>query len=123
MGIFTKEKKEQAATKGMAKIVRALREIPAGRAYSTIIKPLVTEKGAVMQSGNKYSFIVATKATKAEIKAAVKKLYQVEAVAVNTINVSGHAVRYGRNNGRHSDFKKAIVTLKAGESIALHEGV
>lgn len=91
--------------------------------FAVIIKPLVTEKSAVMQSVNKYSFIVAAAANKMQVKAAVKQLYSVDPVAIHMINVQGHRVRSGKSAGKRSDFKKAIVTLKSGQTIALHEGV
>ena len=92
-------------------------------AYKVIIKPLVTEKCAVLQSQNKYGFAVAAWATKQQISAAVKELYAVDALAVHVINVQGRQVRFGRNLGRRSDYKKALVTLKPGQSITIHEGV
>ncbi len=92
-------------------------------AYKVIIKPLVTEKAAILQSQNKYGFVVAVWATKQQIRAAVNELYGVDARSVRVINVQGRRVRFGRNSGRRSDYKKALVTLKAGQSITIHEGV
>lgn len=94
-----------------------------GTAYGIIIKPLVTEKSAVMQSANKFVFTVALNASKLQIKQAVKELYGVQALSVNLINVQGRRVRFGKSSGRRGDFKKAIVTLPKGQSIAMHEGV
>ncbi len=94
-----------------------------GNAFGVIIKPLVTEKSAIMQSVNKFSFMVARDAKKSQIKRAVKELYNVDARQINIINVQGRAVRFGRSQGRRSDFKKAIVTLPQGQSITIHEGV
>lgn len=92
-------------------------------AEKIIIKPIVTEKTAVMESLNKYGFIVARQATKEQIKMAVNELYGIKPIAVNVINVQGKIVRSGRQNGRRPDFKKAFVTLPAGKSITIHEGV
>lgn len=88
-----------------------------------MIKPLITEKSAVAQSLNKYSFIVAADATKTQIKQAVKEIYGVLPQAVNVINMQGKMRRSGRTRGRRSDYKKALVTLPAGKSIIIHEGV
>lgn len=89
-----------------------------------LIRPVVTEKASSAQQGaNKYTFIVATWAKKNAIKSEVKAVYGVEPVAVNVINVQGHRVRFGRNLGKRSDFKKAIVTLPPGKTITIHEGV
>ena len=88
-----------------------------------ILKPLITEKAAIAQSLNKYAFIVKASATKAEIKKAIKEIYGIEPKSINTINVEGKRRRFGRIVGRRSDFKKALVTLPAGKSITIHEGV
>ena len=88
-----------------------------------LIKPVVTEKAASAQSGGKYTFIVANWAKKATIKTAVKEVYGIEPVTVNVVHVQGHRVRFGKNIGQHSDFKKAIVTLPPGKTITIHEGV
>ena len=78
---------------------------------------------AVAQGLNKYSFIVRRDSTKGQIKKAILEVYGVNPKSVNMINVSGRWVRFGRSFGRRSDYKKAVVTLPAGKSIAVHEGV
>lgn len=92
-------------------------------AYRVIVKPLVTEKSAVLQSQNQYTFVVANWASKQHIKEAVRALYQVTPVAVNVVNMQGHKTHFGRSLGKRSDFKKAIVTLAPGQSIVVHQGV
>jgi large subunit ribosomal protein L23 len=85
---------------------------------------LVTEKAANHQTTEStYSFIVAKDANKIEISKAVMELYGVEPVSVRTANVQGRAVRFGQGFGKRGDFKKAMVTLKKGDSITIHEGV
>lgn len=91
--------------------------------YRIVIRPLVTEKAAVAQSQNKYSFIVAHWATKVQVKRAIQELYGVKSLAVNMVNAQGKSIRFGKNHGRRADVKKAIVTLPAGKSITIHEGV
>ena len=88
-----------------------------------LIRPLVTEKTSGMMQDNKYTFEVALKATKTEIRQAVEKIFNVQVEKVATIRVLGKVKRMGRTQGKRSDYKKAIVTLKAGESIEFFEGV
>lgn len=90
---------------------------------SILLRALVTEKSAVKQSENKYSFVVANDANKAVIRKAVFEVYGVKPVKVNVINMQGKAMRFGNHSGKRSDFKKAIVTLPKGKTIVVHEGV
>lgn len=94
-----------------------------GAANQVILQPLVTEKSAIHQSVNQYSFVVDRDATKLTIKQAIKDLYGVAPVSVRVVNVQGKYVRFGRTTGRRQDWKKAIVTLPQGKSIQIHEGV
>lgn len=92
-------------------------------AFKVLLKPLVTEKSAVAESGNKYSFMVAKSADKNQIKTAVEEIYGVKPSRVNVANIEGRRVRFGRTMGRRSDYKKAIVTLPEGKTIDIHTGV
>ena len=81
-----------------------------------IIKPIITEKSNDgLQEGN-YTFKVNKKATKVDIAKAVEKLFGVKVLKVNTINVNGKEKRVGRNVGKTSDWKKAIVTIDTNPS-------
>ena len=88
-----------------------------------IIKPIVTEKQTAIteKMDNRYGFRVSPDANKLEIKKAIEDMYNVTVVDVNTFNYSGKKKsRYttsGIINGKQSAFKKAIVTLKEGETI------
>ncbi|MDE6598170.1 MAG: 50S ribosomal protein L23 [Clostridia bacterium] len=82
-------------------------------AEDIIIKPLLTEKGYDGIADKKYTFIVAKKANKTQIKLAVEKLFNVDVESVNTVNCKGKLKRMGRNEGYTPDYKKAIVQLKA----------
>ncbi len=115
----TEKSAEKTVTTSVAK--KAVK--PEGIAYKILIRPLVTEKSAVMESYNKYSFIVSRGATKDQVKQAVAEAYGVRPTTVNMINVDGKNVRFGRGYGRRSDYKKAIITLASGQTIAIHEGV
>ena len=86
--------------------------------YLEIIKsPVVTEKAAVLQEGGTYSFYVAPKANKTEIKDAIEKIFKVTVVDVRTINVHPRKKRVGRYTGLNNRKKKAIVKLADGQSI------
>ena len=87
-----------------------------------IKKPVITEKmTAISEKLNKYAFIVDKNANKIQIKDAVEKLYDVKVVAVNTMNYEGKKKsRYTKSGvvtGRRAAFKKAVVTLKEGDTI------
>ncbi|MBN1757420.1 MAG: 50S ribosomal protein L23 [Chitinispirillaceae bacterium] len=88
--------------------------------YHNLIRyPSITEKNTTLrESQNKYVFEVVKGATKPEIKEAVEKLFNVNVETVNTILVKGKKKRMGRNVGYRPDWKKAIVKIKAGQSIA-----
>jgi len=88
-----------------------------------LIKPLVTEKAAEFSAVGKYIFVVNPKMNKIEVKKAVRQIYGVNPVRVNMTNVRGRQVRYGRVAGKTKSWKKAIVTLKAGDKIEIYEGV
>jgi len=87
--------------------------------------PIITEKGTlVSEKGNQVVFRVDTGATKNEVAAAVEKLFGVKVTSVRTLNTLGKGYkRFGRQVGRHSDWKKAYVTLPEGQSIDLLEQV
>ena len=94
------------------------------RLLSTLIAPRISEKTARIQADhNQYVFEVATSATKQDVKAAVETLFKVSVTQVRTIVVRGKAKRVGKFSGHRPGWKKAYVTLKAGDSIAFFEGV
>jgi large subunit ribosomal protein L23 len=94
---------------------------------SVLKKPLVTEKVSAMNEKGKYGFIVDTNANKVEIKKAVEKQYGVNVQSVNTMKVMGKfKTRYTKAGvlaGRKPNYKKAIVTLAAGEVIDFYSNV
>ena len=85
---------------------------------------LVTEKStAARDASNKYFFEVDRKANKVEITNAVEKLFKVKVIDVRVMHVLGKKKRMGRVIGQKSSWKKAVVTLAAGNSIEFAEGV
>ena len=93
-----------------------------------IYGPLVTERSYSLYQAGRYTFRVAKNATKPEIARALEEQYEAQGVkvsAVNTINMTGKVRRTGRRGvvGRTSNWKKAVVTLKAGRLEGLFGGV
>ncbi|HQB50701.1 MAG TPA: 50S ribosomal protein L23 [bacterium] len=106
------------------KIAQADRQVlRRGQLAGVLIKPVVTEKAAMANQLNQYVFKVADKANKIDVAKAVKVFYGIEPVSVNIINVLGKKVSRGRVKGQRNDWKKAIVTLPAGKTIQIYEGV
>ena len=91
-------------------------------ARDILIRPIVTEKSTALMEQGKYTFRVPLAATKVQIRQAVEQIFKVKVQAVNTMRYEGKMKRLGRTQGRRSDWKKAIVTLKPGETIELFEG-
>jgi ribosomal protein L23 len=92
-------------------------------ARDILVKPIITEKTTALMEEGKYTFRVPLAATKIEIRQAVEQIFKVKVEAVNTMRYEGKMKRLGRFQGRRSDWKKAIVTLKPGETIEFFEGV
>lgn len=92
--------------------------------YQIIRRPLITEKGTELKHrANQYLFEVARDANKLEIKHAIESLFRVKVLRVRTLSVQGKEKRVGRFLGRTPDWKKAVATLKEGDSIESFEGV
>ncbi len=91
--------------------------------YEVLRRPLVTEKGTYLQEQNKYLFEVIINANKPQIKQAVEKAFDVTVKSVNLMTVAGKKKRYGRAITKRPDWKKAVITLKEGDSIQIFEGV
>lgn len=94
-----------------------------GESFKHLLRPLITEKSALLGSYNQYVFEVNYKSNKTEIKKAIISLYGVKPIKINLIKVSGKNVRYGKSSGKTKNWKKAIVLLKAGDKINVYEGV
>lgn len=87
-----------------------------------LLAPWITEAATLAMELNKYIFKVYRSATKEQIKSAIEELYKVKVVSVNTIRTHRKFRNYGRTPGWKAGFKKAVVTLKAGDKIELFEG-
>ncbi len=95
-----------------------------GRAHRVLKQYHLSEKSNQLSTQGRYVFVVDRKANKIEIRKAIESVYDVHVTDVNIVNTKGKFRAYGRTSGRTSDWKKAIVTLKAGETISgLAEGV
>ena len=93
------------------------------RHYDVIVAPHITEKATLLSEQNAVVFKVAKTASKPEIKAAVEALFNVGVTGVNTIVSKGKTKRWKGQPYTRSDFKKAIVTLKDGDSIDVTTGI
>ncbi|MCK5455679.1 MAG: 50S ribosomal protein L23 [Melioribacteraceae bacterium] len=96
--------------------------------HNILIKPLVTEKMTeLMERENKYGFVVDYNTNKIEIAKAIEKKFEVNVVSVNTIRYKGKTktqfTKKGRFTGKTPRFKKAIITIKEGQTLDLFEEV
>lgn len=92
------------------------------RLMKVLLAPVVSEKSTMV--GEKHGqvvFRVVPDATKQEVKAAIELLFKVQVESVQMVNVKGKTVRFGRYAGKHSDVRKAYVTLKSGQEINFAE--
>jgi len=87
-----------------------------------IVKPIISEKSYDMTGQSKYTFKVDRRATKPEIRRAVEVIFNVGVTDVNTMNIKGKRKRQGVTSGYRASWKKAIVTLKVGDTIEIFEG-
>ena len=93
------------------------------RMHQIILAPVISEKATrVAEKRNQAVFKVLRDAEKSEIKEAVEKLFNVKVSGVRTLNVKGKNKRFGQSTGRRSDWKKAYVSLAAGQELDLGAG-
>ena len=116
MAIFSK--KEETTPETTAKPAASSAAASQGFAVPEILwGPRVSEKAGNMANNGKYVFNISKSANKVEIKKAVEKFYKVNVTQVNILNTKGKTRNSGRIAGKTSGFKKAVVTLKAGQKI------
>jgi large subunit ribosomal protein L23 len=111
-----KAKKEPAVKKTTKK---AALPKDAQLAYGVLLEPWITEKTHAAMGDNKYAFKVALDANKKTVTKAVEGLYGVSVEKVAIVNIHSKKRNYGRYVGKKSAIKKAIVTVKEGQSIEL----
>lgn len=123
MSIFNKDKKTDSSAKSIkmekgsgAKDFKK-NKLSKDKTSAVIIEPVITEKSSFESQFNKYLFKVANSANKSEVKKAIEGFYNVNVTDVNIIKTAPKPRRVGRMIGQKPGFKKAIVTLKKGESI------
>jgi len=86
-----------------------------------IVRPIVSEKSYDLIAENRYTFEVDKRATKPQIASAIQEIFGVTVTAVNTMNVSGKPRRLRWARGHTRSWKKAIVTVRDGDSIEYFE--
>ena len=89
----------------------------------TIVSPTITEKATSLSEFNKMVFKVHKGASKNSIKKSIEKIFKVNVVKINTINLKGKTKIVRGKKSSRSGYKKAIVTLKKGQSIDLATGI
>jgi large subunit ribosomal protein L23 len=92
-------------------------------ASQIIIRPVVSEKTYVLATTDKYTFRVHADAHKTQIKQAVEELFDVKVLEVRTLSVKSKPKRRGYTSGRTRTWKKAIVQVRAGDTIPIFQGL
>ena len=91
--------------------------------FDTIVSPVVTEKATSLSEFNKMVFKVHKGASKNSIKKSIEKIFKVNVIKINTINLKGKTKLVKGKKSSRPGYKKAIVTLKKGQSIDLATGI
>tara|TARA_B100000963_G_scaffold335509_1_gene329703 strand:- start:138 stop:452 length:315 start_codon:yes stop_codon:yes gene_type:complete len=92
-------------------------KISIDKAYGIVKKPITTEKSTNLQQFNQYSFVVSKNSNSNEIKQAIEMIFKVKVNKVNTSILRGKGKTFKGNYGFRKDIKRAIVTLKEGNTI------
>lgn len=98
-------------------------QISKERLYEVLRNPLITEKSTQLSSVNQVVFEISKDATKKEVAAAIETLFKVKVKKVLTLNQNGKIKVFKGKTGKRNNYKKAIVTLEAGQNIDLATGV
>ena len=91
--------------------------------HQVLLRPTITEKSTFLQESGKYTFRVAPRANKVQVKEAVETSFNVTVLDVNITKTHGKRKRYGSRITKKPDIKKAVVTLASGDRIELVEGL
>lgn len=89
--------------------------------YDIIKRPLITEKTTILTEQGKYTFEVMAGTNKIEVKEAIEKIFKVNVVSVNIVNVRKKDRKVGKYSGFRPAVRKAIVTLQAGQTLDVFE--
>ncbi len=92
-------------------------------AYRVLLNPIVSEKASRGAEMKQYTFAISIDATRIGVARAISALYGVRPANVNIVRVKGKRVRFGRIAGKQKDWKKAVITLRAGDQLPVFEGV
>lgn len=126
MALFNKNQEEKEVKKvapkksaGFAKVKVAVK--PSILAHRYLLRPRITEKAYALNGANQFVFEVSRDAHKSVIARSVQEAYGVDVLDVRTVNLPGKSKVFGKNGtvGSRSAVKKAIVTIKAGQTIPL----
>lgn len=121
--IEAKKEDKKEVSKSVKKTDGKIKGAFSPKAYETLLRPLITEKASEISVLNKYVFAINPRMNKIDVKKAIRTIYKVDPVKVNILNFSGRKVRYGKTRGKTKSWKKAVVTLRKGDSIEVYEGV
>jgi large subunit ribosomal protein L23 len=88
-----------------------------------LVRPIITERSTMLQEQHKYTFEIALTANRGLVKQAVETLFNVKVLKVNTMRTPGKSRRFGPRLVRSREVKKAVVTLRRGDTITVFEGV
>ncbi len=91
--------------------------------YEVLRRPIITEKGTLLVTQNKYTFEVANGANKVMVREAVEKIFKVNVTAVNVVHMPAKTRRVGKHHAQTAPWKKAIVTVQSGQKIDAFGGV
>ena len=91
--------------------------------HQVLLRPTITEKSTLLQESGKYTFRVASRANKVQVKEAVETSFNVTVLDVNITKTHGKRKRYGSRITKKPALKKAVVTLASGDRIELVEGL
>ena len=92
-------------------------------ATQVIIRPVVSEKSYVLAANDRYTFRVHDDANKTQIRQAIQQLFDVDVVEVRTSSVKSKPKRRGLTRGRTRSWKKAVVQVRAGQTIPIFQGL
>ena len=112
--------KEKASLAGKPEKKKGVQKLDTKNAPKVLIRPIISEKATALGINNQYIFEVSRRANKIEVKKAIHHLYGVRPFKVNITNLKGRQVRYGKNEGRTKNWKKAIITLRHGDKIDIY---